>query len=424
MKKSKFLAAALAATMFSTAACGLVACDKDAVEGAIQQQNPTGSTYTVSFNAGTGTLNGAATLKTNKEGIVQGTIPTATPASTDYTFLGWSLTSGATTDAAKINFTTQKFTKDTPVYAIYKSNGINNNDGEYTITFDYGDGTGSTPSAQTVNKKLASLPNATPNDSDYTFDGWYTSPNGGGTAVTTSYEFSSSTTIYAYYTSNNVVVGVNYAMVGAQKYELTEAYVDGADQGFTATIDLNEGDTISFYVNEELVEAWASFAKWNGMQKETQKTSVFTAARQGTFEFELAYYPASDLGDATWSLAADDGQAPDLGDRVPVEDGNCYMVGKFGDAESWDDGLMCEEISSDDSNVVKQFTFTYTLSVGDTIKFRYDGRWIGNIEGNCPVLSGQMSQDGEGNIVVNSAGTYTFYIKTYKDGGQSIWVSA
>ena len=105
MKKSKLLVAALAATMFTTAACGLVACGDD---------DSTGNTYTVTFDADGGSLKGSQTLTTDKNGFVQGEIPTADKA--DNTFQGWSLSKG---DDTIINFKSQKFTSDKVVYAVY-----------------------------------------------------------------------------------------------------------------------------------------------------------------------------------------------------------------------------------------------------------------------------------------------------------------
>jgi uncharacterized repeat protein (TIGR02543 family) len=71
--------------------------------------------------------------------------------------------------------------------------------GTFTITFSPNGGTVSPTSATTgADGRLASLP--TPSRSGYSFDGWFTA-TGGGTQVTTSYVFSTNTTIYAQWTS-------------------------------------------------------------------------------------------------------------------------------------------------------------------------------------------------------------------------------
>lgn len=196
MKKSKLLAAALAATMFATAACGLVACDKDAGGLATSTPDgpntPAGKTYTVTFDADGGTLTGSKTLKTNTEGIVQGTAPTAAKA--DNTFKGWTLTKGTTTT---ITFSSQKFTKDTTVYAVYTPNGSSV---EYTITFVYGEGTGSPASAETEGGMLTTLPTPVA-PLGKKFDGWFTSATG-GSKVSTSTPFSANGSIYAQYSDD------------------------------------------------------------------------------------------------------------------------------------------------------------------------------------------------------------------------------
>ena len=69
---------------------------------------------------------------------------------------------------------------------------------EYTISFDVNGGIGTIPSQTTSGQKLSSLPTATHSGS-YSFVGWYTAASG-GTQITTAYEFSGNTTVYAHWT--------------------------------------------------------------------------------------------------------------------------------------------------------------------------------------------------------------------------------
>ena len=69
---------------------------------------------------------------------------------------------------------------------------------EYTITFNGNGGAPSAANMTTVGKKLSSLPTATHSGS-YSFAGWYTATSG-GTQITTAYEFSADTTVYAHWT--------------------------------------------------------------------------------------------------------------------------------------------------------------------------------------------------------------------------------
>ena len=69
---------------------------------------------------------------------------------------------------------------------------------EYTITFNGNGGAPSAANMTTVGKKLSSLPTATHSGS-YSFAGWYTATSGGN-QITTAYEFSADTTVYAHWT--------------------------------------------------------------------------------------------------------------------------------------------------------------------------------------------------------------------------------
>lgn len=108
-----------------------------------------------------------------------------------------------------------------------------------TITFDANGGTVS-PTSATINvgDSLASLP--TPVRNGYRFDGWYTSSTG-GTQVTTTTTFSTSTTIYAHWTENTPPQhnsGFNYDYWFWSMQQLR-------NRTFTITATAGEGGTIS-----------------------------------------------------------------------------------------------------------------------------------------------------------------------------------
>ena len=384
MKKSKFLAAALAATMFTTAACGLVACGDD--EGTTSTTKPPASTtHTVTFNADGGTLSGAATLNTDKDGIVQGTIPTAEKA--DTTFRGWALTIGAN-ESAVINFSTQKFDKDKTVYAVYKDYEV------VTVTFDYGEGFGTRNSAQTVNGKLAALPAATP-PVDQTFKGWFTAATG-GTAVTESTVFTQNSTIYAQYTDGNAEY-TNYCLVGNTKYELEEITLEDVAQAFTVTLNLQADDAVSFYVNGQLISATKG-GIWIGMKPSTGKKNMFTAERDGAFEFNLT---CSTGATPAWTLTGDDG-------AITVFANHYYIVGKdFGNWEKCLEEYHVGEMSGQIDLTVGAKAVTFKLA---KCKNRMgEIEWGGALgAGNVSKIGiGYVTADSDGNIVLKTPGTYT-----------------
>ncbi|MDE6201570.1 MAG: InlB B-repeat-containing protein [Clostridiales bacterium] len=423
MKKSKVLVAALAATMFATAACGLVACDKDAGDlGSV------GKTYTVTFNADGGTLKGATTLKTNADGIVQGQVPTAEKA--DNTFKGWTLTKGETTT---INFTTQAFTSNRTVYAVYTPVVAGE---EYTITFEYGIGTGAPASAQTVNGKLTSLPTPVA-PSGKKFDGWFTSATG-GSQVSTATTFTQSGAIYAQYSDEGVEPpqptgdGAQLLVNGQFKLELTDntPFIQAPPEGATATyeyyatgVQLSAGDVVTFSVNGTVLAHHSTPAEgprlfdtssrhgatWN------QATGAFTVKSNstGVFSIYLRYYDTGEGNDEhpCWSIEFFDGGVDQL---VP---GGLYLVGEGFANASWAPSTDCY-IDPDEG-------LTITLKQGDSFKTCHsDSAGTGTVwdmgdntkykEVNGTYLNFSTLDSGMGNASVTS-GTHTYLI-TYEDG--------
>ena len=145
--------------------------------------------YTVTFNyqSGTGTPP-SVTVTQNGSEI---TLPSATR--TGYHFDGWyTAASGGGTKVGGANATYTP-TKSITLYANWTSN--------YVVSFDYQGGSG-TQTSITVSENGSSvtLPNAT--KSGYTFKGWYTSANGGGTKAgnaNASYTPTKSITLFAYW---------------------------------------------------------------------------------------------------------------------------------------------------------------------------------------------------------------------------------
>lgn len=297
MKKSRLLIAALAATMFATAACGLVACDKDAGEiptGTPKPPVSQGTEYTVTFS-------GTNETKTTSGGKLSGTMPTAT-APSGQEFKGWAKSSGATTpDITSSNYTSYIFSGTTTTVTLYpvfgQVQGGNNQSEEYTITLDAttNGGTCATTSKTTVGKKLSDLPNAT-KGSD-TFNGWFTAATG-GTQITASYTFDGTvTTIYAQFTTSGGGGGgeqtdysTNGLYIGSQCYELT--INGGADReeywfgGSKYTLAANS--TMSIYINGEKISAYVELSSV-GVDKSVTDTEIseFTTTVGGEFEIYL-----------------------------------------------------------------------------------------------------------------------------------------
>ena len=381
MKKSKFLAAALAATMFTTAACGLVACGDD---------ETINNKHVVWFSADGGTLNGEEALYTNNAGIVKGTIPTAEKE--DSSFRGWAIKVGAD-ESAVINFSTYKFDKDTTVHAVYKAYEV------VTISYNYGDGFGTSGSAQTVNGRLASLPTPTP-PTGQTFKGWYTAATG-GTEVTTDTVFTQNSTIYAQYSAKNADEYTNYCLVGDTKYELEENVVSGADAAYFVCVDLSEGDTVSFYVGGQLISASVGDV-WIGMVPSVGMKDVFTAERGGTFEFNITLSGTT----PKWTVTGDDG-------TILAIEGDYYLVGKdFGNwAQCLEEYHLGTTTGSFDLTVGAKPVVFKVVRASDRLGTINWGSALGadNVTVGAGYLSIDHETDGSANtnIRLETAGTYT-----------------
>jgi uncharacterized repeat protein (TIGR02543 family) len=129
-----------------------------------------------------------------------GNLPTPTRAG--YTFGGWytqASGSGTLYDYSTVYSATSGIT----LYAKWTAN-------IYTLSFDGQSGTGYALS-QTVTYGVAVGNLPTPKRAGYTFGGWYTQPNGGGTRYTstTVYSATSGVKLYARWTSGSGATGVD-----------------------------------------------------------------------------------------------------------------------------------------------------------------------------------------------------------------------
>ena len=147
------------------------------------------TTYTVSFAAGDGT--GSMSAQTVNAGTEYELPACGFTAPANKEFRAWSI--GGTERAPGDKFTVNA---DTTVTAVWKDKPVEIT--SFEITFNANGGSVTTTSATTgADGKLATLP--TPTRSGYRFNGWYTAASG-GTKVTTSYQFTADTTVYAHWT--------------------------------------------------------------------------------------------------------------------------------------------------------------------------------------------------------------------------------
>lgn len=137
------------------------------------------NSYTLTFNPNGGTV--TPTSKNLEYNSAYGTLPTPTRASNaqyTYTFNGWYT---AATGGTQVTATTKMAAKDTTVYAHWTSNTRS-----YTVSYQTTYGTLNRTSQSVAYNSKGSCTLTMPDNTaefTYTFVGWYTAANGGGTKV-------------------------------------------------------------------------------------------------------------------------------------------------------------------------------------------------------------------------------------------------
>jgi uncharacterized repeat protein (TIGR02543 family) len=154
----------------------------------------TGETYTVTFdNDGGDTAASPATKTVTRPAATIDSLP-AQPSKTGYSFGGWyTARNGGGTEFTASTTVSGNIT----VYALWTGE-------TYTVSFDHDGGdTAANPATKIVTRPattIDSLP-AQPSKTGYSFGGWYTARNGGGTEFTASTTVSGNITVYALWTA-------------------------------------------------------------------------------------------------------------------------------------------------------------------------------------------------------------------------------
>ena len=158
-------------------------------------------TYTITYDANGGT--NAPVRQINWQGSYMN-LSNLIPTRTGYTFLGWSLTS----DASSASYLPGEFfdkDTDTTLYAVWKVN-------TYTITYDANGGSGAPDSQSYVydSAETFNLSNVIPTRSAYTFLGWDTSSTASKASYQPGQDWKKSnafhTTLYAIWDANTYTI--------------------------------------------------------------------------------------------------------------------------------------------------------------------------------------------------------------------------
>lgn len=178
------------------------------------------NSYTLTFNPNGGTV--TPTSKDLEYNSAYGTLPTPTRASDaqyTYTFAGWYT---AATGGTQVTAATKMAAKDTTVYAHWTSNTRS-----YTVSYQTTYGTLNRTSQSVAYNSKGSCTLTMPSNTaefTYTFVGWYTAANGGGTKV------------------GSELTLETPAIKGTVTYY---AYVTRSTKSYTHTFNANGGGTVS-----------------------------------------------------------------------------------------------------------------------------------------------------------------------------------
>ena len=178
------------------------------------------NSYTLTFNPNGGTV--TPTSKDLEYNSAYGTLPTPTRASDaqyTYTFAGWYT---AATEGTQVTAATKMVAKDTNVYAHWTSNTRS-----YTVSYQTTYGTLNRTSQSVAYNSKGSCTLTMPDNTaefTYTFVGWYTAANGGGTKV------------------GSELTLETPAIKGTVTYY---AYVTRSTKSYTHTFNANGGGTVS-----------------------------------------------------------------------------------------------------------------------------------------------------------------------------------
>jgi uncharacterized repeat protein (TIGR02543 family)/prepilin-type N-terminal cleavage/methylation domain-containing protein len=205
-----------------------------------QSATSAGTTYIYeTYGSKYSLTNGGAAMTTTKNKITM-------PTKTGYTFGGYYTktngggtqyinASGYLTSSASNTY----FSASGTLYAKWTVN-------TYTLTYDNQSGSGCTSETGTYGSTWGSL--CTSTRTGYTFGGWYTSTNGGGTQVTSSTKVTGDKTVYAYWKSSYSDSINGYRCSSSDLYYITTCQSDsvsGAKCNYTKKNDISSTGTVT-----------------------------------------------------------------------------------------------------------------------------------------------------------------------------------
>jgi uncharacterized repeat protein (TIGR02543 family) len=176
-------------------------------------------TYTVTFDAGEGS---PSQTRTVTSGSSLGLDMPSDPTRSGYNFGGWYT---AVDGGGSVFTAAATVTGSITVYAWWLDTSL-----QYTVTFNTGEGSPATRLVTNGSSVGSAMP-STPTKSGYSFNGWYTAANGGGSIFTAATQVTGNVTVYAWW---KIQYTVTFDAAGGSPATNSRTVTDGNSIGSSA----------------------------------------------------------------------------------------------------------------------------------------------------------------------------------------------
>ena len=232
--------------------------------------------------------NGGSGAPTTQFGATNYTISSTVPKRDNYTFLGWSKSSSATSPEYKPGDYIE-LDGPTTLYAIWKKNAT------YTLTYNANGGSGA-PSSQTKTYGTdLTLSSTKPTRTGYTFTGWNTKADGTGTSYASGSKYKANAAVTLYAQWEKKTYKVSYDANGGSGAPSSQTKTYGTDLTLSSTKPTRTGYTFTGW-NTKADGTGTSYASG---AKYTANSAVTLYAQWEKVTYTLTYNANGGVGTPT-----------------------------------------------------------------------------------------------------------------------------
>ena len=384
-------------------------------------RTPIVTEFTVTLNVGGGTLgSGTPAVMTTVNGKLLNLPTPSAPKGKE--FKGWytAATGGVKIDTA-YTFTGEE--KNVTIYAQYEDEKVV----AYTITLNANGGTLKGESTvKTVDGKLSKLPEApAAAEPELTFDGWYSSKDGGD-EITLETVFDKDTTIYAHWRATDGIYTKEGELIEALEWVTPS---DSAKKQYGGTgIELDAGDVFVIKVEGTVLTHTAgSLELWTASGCHgidfNQADGAFTVKPGNARAFDI-YAKYYDDNTPCWSIYISDGLKDEL------HAGGAYLVGGGWQGASWE--ITAENYIDPDNGITvtlsadADFKITDCLDVtdGENRGWKYNNPKYYAVKDNTAGYLNFANVGAAGNVKVITPGEYTIVAEGEGDNIKFVFIPA